>query len=75
MILTKLTFIFMQKGTTFINTCCFSFDLELTLVIKSVFSSEKLFSIESFVTRTYSDWSILFETLCILKVSRLKNLS
>ena len=32
MILTKLTFIFMQKGTTFINTCCFSFDLELTLL-------------------------------------------
>ena len=32
MILTKVTFIFMQKGTTFINTCCFSFDLELTLV-------------------------------------------
>ena len=32
MILTKLMFIFMQKGTTFINTCCFSFDLEPTLV-------------------------------------------
>ena len=32
MILTKLTFIFMQKGTTFINTCCFSFDLEPTLL-------------------------------------------
>ena len=31
MILTKDIFIFMQKGTTFINTCCFSFDLELTL--------------------------------------------
>ena len=32
MILTKLMFIFMQKGTAFINTCCFSFDLEQTLV-------------------------------------------
>ena len=33
MILIKLTFIFMQKGTTFINTCCFSFDLEPTLIL------------------------------------------
>ena len=35
MILTKLMFIFGQKGTTFINTCSFGFDLELTLLFMS----------------------------------------
>ena len=32
MIFRKLSFVFMQKGTTFINTCFFSFDLEPTLL-------------------------------------------